>query len=297
MNIDSPLVSIGLPVYNGEKYISESIESIINQTFEDFELIISDNSSIDRTEEICREFSDQDPRIRYYRNDKNIGLALNHNRTFELAKGKYFKWMHYDDLISSDYLEKCVKALNELPSVVLCYTREADVDENKELIGYESYLLDFRCSQPHQRFKYYIETWQSCGYIHGNPILGLMRSDKLRMTPLMRANVWSELAFVGELLLLGEFYEIPEELFFYRHHPQSSRAVREQEGWNALAALFSPENRQKIQRPELGLLFQLLGSIRRSQLSQYEKAFCYVQMGKWASWKWKRLAKELLIGA
>lgn len=297
MSANPPSVSIGLPVYNGEKYINEAIESILNQTFEDFELVISDNASTDRTEEICKKFAAQDSRIRYYRNDENLGLARNHNLTFELSTGKYFKWMHYDDLLAPDYLEKCVQVLNEFPSIILCYTKEVEIDENKKFIGRESYLLDFRCSQPHQRFKRYIELWRSRGYIYGNPILGLIRSDILKLTPLIRTNVWMELAFVGELLLLGEFYEVPEELFFYRHHPQSSRAIKDRDGWSALSAFFSPKNQQKLQRVELGLLFQLLNSISRSQLNQYEKAFCYIQLGKWASWKWKRLAKELLLGA
>jgi glycosyltransferase involved in cell wall biosynthesis len=297
MSNSSPLVSIGLPVYNSEKYITEAINSLLAQTFSDFELIVSDNASNDRTEQICREFAKRDSRIRYYRNEQNIGLGRNHNRTFELAKGQYFKWMHGDDLIAPEYLEKCVEILQKFPSIILCYTKEREIDEEGNSIGSMSYLVDFKCSQPHQRFRYYIDLWRNNGYIYGNPVLGLIRSDKLRMTPLMRTNLWSELAFVGELLLLGEFYEVPEELFFYRHHPHSSRAIRQQVGWNALARLWSPENSQKIQRPELGLLFQLLNSIRNAPLSQYEKLFCYLQMGKWVSWKWKRLAKELLLGA
>jgi glycosyltransferase involved in cell wall biosynthesis len=297
MSIYSPCVSIGLPVYNSEKYIVEAIQSVLNQTFEDFELIISDNASTDKTGEICKNFAARDYRVRYYRNDQNIGMARNHNQTFELARGQYFKWMHGDDLIASEYLEKCVEILQEFPSIILCYTKEVEINEEGKTIGRESYLVDFKCSQPHQRFKLYIDLWQKYGHIYGNPVLGLIRSDKLKMTPLMRPRSWSELAFVGELLLLGEFYEVPEELFFYRHHPQSSRAIKKQKGWNAHAKLWSPENRHKIQRPELGLLFQLLTSIRNAPLSQYEKLFCYLQMGKWMSWKWKRLAKELFVGA
>jgi glycosyltransferase involved in cell wall biosynthesis len=293
----SPCVSIGLPVYNGEKYICESIKSVLAQTFTDFELIISDNGSTDKTEEICRNFEAQDSRIRYYRNEQNIGMGPNHNRTVELSTGKYFKWFHSDDLIAPEYLEKCVEVLEKFPSIILCYPKEVEINEEGETIGRESYLVDFKCSQPHQRFKLYIELWQKYGHIYGNPILGLIRSDKLKMTPLLRSRPWTELAFVGELLLLGEFYEVPEELFFYRHHPQSSRAIKKNSGWNAHAQLWSPKNRQKIQRPELGLLFQLLNSIHNAPLSQYQKLFCYLQMGKWASWKWKRLLKELLIGA
>ena len=85
-------VSIGLPVYNGEKYLEQALISILSQTYTDFELIISDNASTDRTQAICREYAAKDPRIRYYCNEENLGAAPNHNRVFELASGEYFKW-------------------------------------------------------------------------------------------------------------------------------------------------------------------------------------------------------------
>ncbi|MBD2214537.1 glycosyltransferase family 2 protein [Nostoc linckia FACHB-104] len=97
-------LSIGLPVYNGKKFIRESIDCILNQTFQDFELIISDNASTDNTEKICREYAAKDNRIRYYRNAKNIGCARNFHRAFELSTGEYFKWVAYDDLHAPEYL-------------------------------------------------------------------------------------------------------------------------------------------------------------------------------------------------
>ena len=92
-----PRVSVGIPVFNGERFLAETIESILAQTFKDFEIVISDNASTDRTEEICRSYAARDPRIRYNRNDTNRGAAWNHNRVFELARGEYFKWQSHDD--------------------------------------------------------------------------------------------------------------------------------------------------------------------------------------------------------
>jgi glycosyltransferase involved in cell wall biosynthesis len=86
------LVSIGLPVYNAGQYLEEALDSILAQTFEDFELIISDNGSTDNTEAICWSYARRDQRIRYFRNETNLGAAWNFNRVFELASGKYFKW-------------------------------------------------------------------------------------------------------------------------------------------------------------------------------------------------------------
>src|SRR3712207_6191103 len=116
MNTQSPKVSIGLPVYNGEKFIREAIDSILNQTFEDFELIISDNASTDETAAICQTYAAQDRRVRYFRNLENIGAAGNHNRVFEAASGKYFKWAAHDDLCGPNFVAECVNVLDRDPS-------------------------------------------------------------------------------------------------------------------------------------------------------------------------------------
>ena len=97
MATDGPRVSIGLPVYNGDNYLAETLDSILAQTFTDFELIISDNGSTDRTEAICRRYAAQDHRVRYVRNPSNLGAARNYKRAFELARGEYFKWNGHDD--------------------------------------------------------------------------------------------------------------------------------------------------------------------------------------------------------
>src|SRR4051812_18779949 len=86
------LITIGLPCYNSEKYLTQSIESLLKQTYGNFVLIISDNASTDGTEEICRRYAAADARVRYVRNPVNIGMSGNFNRVFSLAETKYFKW-------------------------------------------------------------------------------------------------------------------------------------------------------------------------------------------------------------
>src|ERR1700737_2789384 len=92
-----PRVSIGLPVYNGERYLRFAIDSLLEQDYINFELIISDNASTDATQAICQEFADKDPRVRYYRNQTNLGASGNYDRVFELARGDLFKWAAHDD--------------------------------------------------------------------------------------------------------------------------------------------------------------------------------------------------------
>src|SRR5689334_10548773 len=107
----NPKVSVGLPVYNGQRYVRHALESLRRQEFEDFEVVISDNASTDQTGEICAEYVARDARFRYFRNETNIGASPNYNRTFELARGEYFKWCAHDDVCLPGFLSKCMATM------------------------------------------------------------------------------------------------------------------------------------------------------------------------------------------
>jgi len=115
-----PRVSIGLPVFNGENYLTEAISSVLNQTFTDLELVICDNASTDRTHAICCEYAAADQRVRYIRNESNIGAAKNYNLVWEKSTGTYFKWLAHDDRLLPGYVAATVAALEHDPGVVLC---------------------------------------------------------------------------------------------------------------------------------------------------------------------------------
>ena len=106
----NPLLSIGMPVYNGQNYIKEAVNSILRQTFKDFELIISDNGSSDGTQKICEECAHKDKRIKYIRHEHNRGASWNFNYVAGLASGKYFKWAGHDDNLDPEFLKECVMA-------------------------------------------------------------------------------------------------------------------------------------------------------------------------------------------
>src|SRR4029078_12166839 len=103
------------------------------QSFEDFELIISDNASTDGTAEICHEFIGRDNRVRSFRSDVNCGLALNHNRAFKLAIGRFSMWMGHDDLLEKEYLARCLETMEQDAGLVLCFTNTKHIDENGNL--------------------------------------------------------------------------------------------------------------------------------------------------------------------
>jgi glycosyltransferase involved in cell wall biosynthesis len=206
----SSTVSIGMPVYNGERYLRSSLEALLKQTFGDFELIISDNASEDNTQSISLEYAAQDKRIRYYRQPVNMPAARNFNWVYNQSIGKYFMWAAYDDLWAPDYIEACVKKLDHEQTAVLCMTDVQFIDQNGRFYasvvdGYETVGFDRR-----GRIREQLQ--------HGGcfEIYGLMRSDVLSRTKLFGKLWYLDLCLLFELGLLGGFVRVPKRLFFYR---------------------------------------------------------------------------------
>jgi glycosyltransferase involved in cell wall biosynthesis len=214
-----PLVSVGLPVHNGERFIAEAIESILGQSYTDIELIISDNASSDRTGDICRGYAARDARVKYSRNEINLGAADNYNRVFELSSGRYFKWAAHDDVCAPEFVARCVELLERDDSVVLCYTTSIFIDEDGKAL--REYVEDVDYTDP--RADRRLRTWlmdRPGGWC--NLVFGVIRSSALRQTGLIGKYCASDYVLVGELALLGKLYRIPEALFFRRDHPKRS---------------------------------------------------------------------------
>jgi glycosyltransferase involved in cell wall biosynthesis len=214
---DAPTVSIGLPVHNGEPFLRETLEALLAQTFDDFELVICDNASTDRTGEICAEFAERDPRIRYQRSPENVGAARNYNRTFELARGRYFRWSAADDLVEPDALEQCVAFLDANPDFVLAYPRTRIIDEAGRVIADYDDDLDVRHATPRSRAKHVLKRTKEC-----NAVFGLIVADRLRKTRQIGTYVGSDHILLLELAFQGPFAELPDTVFYRRVHPGAS---------------------------------------------------------------------------
>lgn len=212
-----------MPVFNGEKYVEESIECVLSQSFGDYEFLISDNASTDRTEEICRDYAASDSRIQYFRNEKNIGAANNYNVLFERGRARYFRWMNADDLIEDILHERCFNALEEHSDAVLAYGKTRIIDQDGQSMGLYDDNLDLQQSLSSERFAQF---FQNVGLT--NAIYGLMRRDALAKTLLLGDGTLPAADYIvqAELLLLGKFIEIPELLFHRRMHSESSSADR-----------------------------------------------------------------------
>jgi glycosyltransferase involved in cell wall biosynthesis len=209
-----PRVSIGLPVFNGENFIAQAITSIRAQTLTDLELIISDNASADGTEAICRDYAARDPRIRYCRNDRNLGAAANFNRVFELASGEYFKWAAHDDVLMPEYLEECVAALENNPDAVLCQTLVQRIGPAGEAVSiYDSRLTGTASHRPSERFAALVLTIHLC-----TEVFGVIRREALMGTRPISAYGQADMTLLATLALVGPFVQIRKPLFLHRDH-------------------------------------------------------------------------------
>lgn len=218
MSSSNPRVSIGLPVYNGANYIRAAVRSILEQDYPDFELIISDNASTDETEAICRELVAEDPRVRYHRNEKNLGAARNYNIVFELARGEYFKWQAHDDECDPAMIRECVAALDQAPArVAMVYPLAVLINEHGEVLRGPLDRIESRDSRPYYRLSRLFWELNMC-----DPVFGLIRTSYLKQTQLIGAYFGADYVLLGELAMLGEIWEIDRPLFRLRAHPKRS---------------------------------------------------------------------------
>lgn len=270
--LNRPKVSIGLPVFNGADFICQAIQSILLQDYGDFELIISDNASTDETEAICRVFADKDTRIRYERNEVNIGAAGNYNKVFHAARGEYFKWAAHDDECHPTMLSRCASFLETAPdTVTMVYPRGELIDEQGRTILAGLDRIECTDPRPHRRLAYLLWSLNYC-----DPVFGLFKAEYLRRTQLIGPFFGADYVLLGELAMLGEIRELNETLFRLRAH--SRRSMKANPGARARAAWYDPSAARKMFiLPEWErMIWEMLKAVRCSPLSTAEKARCFL---------------------
>lgn len=263
-----PRVSLGMPVYNGAKFIRAALESLRAQEFADWELIISDNASSDATEEICQAYIAMDSRIRYHRSARNMGASANFNRVFSLATGEYFKWATHDDMCAPANLRRCVDVLDSHgPDVILSYGRTVLIDERGHFLGHYDDRMDLRSPAPHERLARVLRDLRLC-----HVDMGLVRRHVLATTGLLRPFPSSDRVLVAELALRGKFIEVPEPLFFRRWHAGTSvrahTTVAEHMQW------FDPDRNWRVAAPSVRVFLGFLSAIYHAPVAWHVKARC-----------------------
>lgn len=285
MNPCRPRISIGLPVFNGQRYLAQAIDSIRGQTVEDWELIISDNGSTDQTPYICREWVRRDRRIQYWRSPINRGATWNFNRVFRIARADYFKWAAYDDLIEPNFLDKCCNVLDEDASAVLSYTQVQLIDAEGGFIRRKSTCLPVDSADPALRLHAVL-----C-QIPFEAVFGVIRGDVLASTGLLGDYANADIVLLAELALRGRMIEVPESLFHSRDHAGNS--VRAHPAPTDRAVWFDPRAAGRITFPICREAMAYGAAINEAPLTVYERMRCWGQVARWVQWNRGRMAREL----
>ena len=296
----TPRLSIGLPVYNGEDYLAESIEALLGQTYEDFELIISDNASTDSTSDICRRYSNQDSRIRYIRQPRNIGLSPNHNFVLDRSRGELFKWAAADDLYGRDLLKYCVEALDEHPDVVLAHAFEGVIDGEGRVTQAMDYPLATDSPRAPERFRSILfgssglfesrdqaapglVRVDNSGILRACDEYGVIRTAVLRQVAPLGSYHHSDRIVVCELALHGRFHITPDWLYFRRDTPD--RTYNASPKLRDRCEIMDPARRNRLLHPTPRLVAEYLwgyvAAIRRAPLSPSDRRECYRDVTQW----------------
>jgi glycosyltransferase involved in cell wall biosynthesis len=287
---DAPLVSIGLPVYNGGSYVALSIASLLAQTYRHIELVISDNASTDGTQQVCEQFARQDTRVRYVRLPSNIGGVKNHTKVCELARGEFFMWASSDDLWQPTYVERCVEVLRADPAVVLAYSINAKIDEEGESLGSVPPGLTLDTDDIVQRFR---DLTQIDSPIE--PFYGVVRLAAMRSTaPLPLHPGWDRFV-LAELGLMGRFRQVKEALYTRRIHRNQSvssfPSLRERYRWGNPAA-----RHRRFVWPYVEFALHFSAVALRAAPDWRTKLKCLLHVLKWCNWQRRNIWDDL-IGA
>ncbi len=299
-----PTVTLGMPVYNGEAFIASAIESLLAQTYTDFELIISDNASTDNTQSICRDFSVRDARIRYHRQLENLGSVTNFNCLVALARGKYFKWAASDDICRPTYLHAVVEVLESEPRVLWCHSQSGKIDQHGRILTNDDLAAeglahtsqaglprhDHASQRRHRRFRGVLlgTSWCADAY-------GLIRTLELSKSNLFPSCYGSEKVLLAELALRGCYREVPETLFYQRVHSTASGSLKSHEQ-QAQFALARPKRILALTRFEL--LLGHLRAVNNVAMPITDRLLCYGVICQYLfqSRKWRKIVSDDLHG-
>lgn len=280
-------MTIGIPVYNGEQFLAAAIDSILAQSFTDFELIVSDNASTDGTEDVARQYAARDSRVLYVRHPRNIGIARNYCGIVTRARGELLRWAAVDDLCRPEVVERCVEALDANPNAVLAYTHTEFIDENgAPRPEFKDYVegMQLVANRPSDRFLQSLGNSNWC-----NPLYGVIRTETLRRTRGLGTYRGSDIVLLAELSLFGTFVEVPERLFLRRVHDGAMTAKSEAEQQQE----FTPGQRPVLSMREWRHLWELWRAAIHAPISLTERARISMLLLRRGRWNRDVLAREL----
>lgn len=279
----TPRVTIGLPVYNGERFLERAIRSVLNQTLADLELVIGDNASTDGTERIARAAAAADPRVRYIRHPRNLGAAPNYNLTLAAARAPYFKWLAHDDAIAPTFLEQAVAALDDAPDAPLCQAQVQFIDADDRPIAVHDGLGDGTgAASPSARFAAMVLRSHPC-----TAVFGLFRTAVLRASLQHASFHGADRALLAQLALRGPFLRLEAPLVLVREHEDRyTRRVADAEQrrlWHDTSA------RRHSRLPSLRLYREYWGMAVSERLTAAERLRTIAILLAWWGHNWNAL--------
>jgi len=278
-------------VYNGENFLRDALDSILAQTYRDFELIISDNASTDGTEEICREYVERDPRVRYHRNEVNVGGVDNINQVFRLSTRRYFKWAAHDDRISPQFVERAIAELEARPAAVLCFSGVGVIDDGGAIVKtLPDQLPTTGGGRPRDRFREI-----ACTSHGGFHLWSVMRADVLARTGLHGRFQGGDRVLLAEMALHGPFAQVDGVHFLLRDH--AGRGTKAYPSIYRRSAWHDPSGRRHRTFPHWRIARELIAVVQRAPLGRRERYACYLVMAQWPTciWNWARLGMDLVV--
>ena len=289
MNGSKPKVTIAIPVYNGDNFLAETLDSVLAQTFQNFEVLMVDNGSTDGTERIYRDYAARDPRIKIHRSEVNLGVTRNFIRAVGYSSAEYFMYLAHDDMLAPSFLEQHVAVLDAHPDVALCYPKAIEIDtQGNALYKKEQFLPNADSPHPHKRFRQLIRMDHNC-----ESQFGLMRTDVLKKTVIFAPIPDGDRIMLAEVSLYGKFYRVPDYLFMHREHEHRTLNVFPTR-FDRLPLYLIPEQAGKLILPYFAEFFEYLRCIRRVPLKFTERLACYVEMLRWVWDNRRRLTGDVM---
>ncbi|MEN6467039.1 MAG: glycosyltransferase [Syntrophaceae bacterium] len=262
----SALLSVGLPVFNGEKYIAQAIESILVQDFENFELIISDNCSTDRTRDICLYYQGRDSRIHYHRFDENMGMLTNFLAVLGLSESPFFMFASHDDLREKSFMSSCLCDLLCDPSIALVFTRSKVMDADSNYLGIANDGLSAFDENPAERFRHVIWELGMC-----NAMLGVFRTSMLKKITCWGATQFFDTLLLAEISLLGKIVQLEDPLFIRRLTRNYNYRSHDERNTQLIFEIDPKLLKEGITLPHCRLAYGHLDIINQSALDDPEK--------------------------
>jgi glycosyltransferase involved in cell wall biosynthesis len=280
---ESPVLSVGLPAYNGLPYLEDALSSLRRQDFEDLEIIVCDNASTDGTADLVRDLAVQDRRIRYVRNPQNIGANNNYNKTFSLARGRYFRWAASDDFVSPGVLSRCVGALECDPATILAFPETLLVDARGATLQPYDDGEDWAAPTAAKRFEFSLTRWGYC-----NVMYGVVRADVLRQTELLGSYPCADLVLQSDLVIRGRFTHIRGEYYHRRIHEGCTDELDAEQ----LAQFYRPDQTTPFDARLLRMFRQLMRIVWKAPVTLDQKRRMYGALARHAVWARGQLLME-----